>query len=194
MKTTIDKILTHVYELEGLLLVMKRRNGDVPQEVVDRCRSVAAVLGQETQEMAVTAAIASRQQPLSPQVPQKETKPAAKPAAVIPQPPVKAAPIVKAQAQAPSVPEPAPAVDKAIIQDKKPPITFSINDRFLFTRELFNNDPSQFDAAIEKIKSFTQVSQLQDFAVKEMQWDMSLESVNEFLRLVGVGLKNNSNQ
>ena len=192
MKTTIDKILTHVYELEGLLLVMKRRNGDVPQEVVDRCRSVAAVLGQETQEMAVTAAIASRQQPLSPQVPQKEPKPAVKPAAVVPQSPVKAAPAVKAQA--PSVPEPAPAVDKAINQDKKPTITFSINDRFLFTRELFNNDPSQFDAAIEKIKSFTQVSQLQDFAVKEMQWDMSLESVNEFLRLVGVGLKNNSNQ
>ena len=190
MKTTIDKILTHVYELEGLLLVMKRRNGDVPQEVVDRCRSVAAVLGQETQEMAVTAAIASRQQPLSPQVPQKEPKPAVKPAAVVPQPPVKAAPTIKAQA--PSVPE--PAVDKAITQDKKPTITFSINDRFLFTRELFNNDPSQFDAAIEKIKSFTQVSQLQDFAVKEMQWDMSLESVNEFLRLVGVGLKNNSNQ
>ena len=51
MKTTIDKMLTHVYELEGLLLVMKRRNGDVPQEVVERCRSVAAVLGQETQEM-----------------------------------------------------------------------------------------------------------------------------------------------
>ncbi|MBR2147041.1 MAG: hypothetical protein IJ925_06405, partial [Muribaculaceae bacterium] len=106
MKTTIDKILTHVYELEGLLLVMKRRNGDVPQEVVDQCRSVAAVLGQETQEMAVTAAIASRQQPLSPQVPQKEPKPAVKPAAVVPQSPVKAAPAVKAQA--PSVPEPAP--------------------------------------------------------------------------------------
>lgn len=191
MKTTIDKILTHVYELEGLLLVMKRRNGDVPQEVVDQCRSVAAVLGQETQEMAVTAAIASRQQPLSPQVPQKEPKPAAKPVPVVP-PPVKVAPVVKAQEQ--STPAPVPAVDKTKKQDEKPVITFSINDRFLFTRELFNNDPSQFDAAIEKIKSFTQVSQLQDFAVKEMQWDMSLESVNEFLRLVGVGLKNNSNQ
>lgn len=192
MKTTIDKILTHVYELEGLLLVMRRRNGDVPQEVVERCRSVAAVLGQETQEMAVTAAIASRQQPLSPQVPQKETKPAEKPAAVVPEPPVKAAPAVKAQA--PSMPEPATAVDKAINQDKKPTITFSINDRFLFTRELFNNDPNLFDAAIEKIKSFTKASELQDFAVKEMQWDMSLESVNEFMRLAGVGLINRDKQ
>ena len=192
MKTTIDKILTHVYELEGLLLVMKRRNGDVPQEVVDRCRSIAADLGQETQEMAVTAALASRQQPLSPQVPQKEPKPAVKPAAVVPQAPVKVAPVVKAQEQ--STLAPATAVDKAINQDKKPTITFSINDRFLFTRELFNNDPNLFDAAIEKIKSFTKASELQDFAVKEMKWDMSLESVNEFMRLAGVGLKNNSNQ
>ena len=41
MNKGIENLLSHVYELEGLLLVMQRHSDDVPPVVVDRFKQKA---------------------------------------------------------------------------------------------------------------------------------------------------------
>lgn len=51
-------------------------------------------------------------------------------------------------------------------QNKKP--TFTLNDRFLYTREIFEGNASAFKAAIEKITTFTNYNDAKNHFVKEL--------------------------
>ena len=49
MDNTISRVLAHVYDLEGLLLVMERRGDETPRLVLDRIREKARELNDEVQ-------------------------------------------------------------------------------------------------------------------------------------------------
>ena len=49
MKNNVDTLLTHVYEIEGLLLVMQRHQQEVPQLVIDRLKEAVNQLHDEAQ-------------------------------------------------------------------------------------------------------------------------------------------------
>ena len=53
MENSIAKVLTHVYELEGLLLVVDRHGADTPAVVIDRIREKATQLAADAQLIAV---------------------------------------------------------------------------------------------------------------------------------------------
>ena len=179
MKATIDNMLTHVYELEGLLLVMKRRGNDIPQEVIDRYKEIALIVEQEAQliETGKPEVKVAATPPITP--PLKESKPKETVAA----PPV-------TEATPPHPDEPPVFIPK----EKTPePIditaAFSINDRFLFLRELFNGDKQKFDDTISQLQAMHNIDEIGDYLASELEWDMSDDIVKEFLRLVELGFK-----
>ena len=49
MDNALTKLLSHVYELEGLLLVADRHGSDTPAVVYDRIREQATLIGQMAQ-------------------------------------------------------------------------------------------------------------------------------------------------
>lgn len=242
MNTTIDHLLTNVYELEGLLLVMQRHSDDMPHSVIDR-------FIEKAEQLAASASIlnslpgredalpASPEAPLARIVPtqsvpeQRHGQPAVTPPPHL-EPPVFApsepvasspAPAVRAQRHgstsgASSETVITPVTDPIIVPEcdtqpgsscdtkstvettevfapqeecQVPDITssFSINDRFMFTRELFDNNKQKYDDAIAAMQRLADIDKIKEFITETLSLDLNDEQVKEFVRLVDLSLK-----
>ncbi len=182
MKATIDNMLTHVYELEGLLLVMQRRGSDIPQEVIDRYQEIAHIVEQEAQLLETVKPQVKEDKAActAPLMPSKEESK--------PKEPVNVPPVTEAAPPLHAV----PPVFKPKEKTSEPhniTSAFSINDRFLFLRELFDGDSQKFDDTISRLELMHNIDEVGDYLASELEWDMSDEVVKEFLRLVELGFK-----
>lgn len=62
---------------------------------------------------------------------------------------------------------------------------FSLNDRFLYTRELFNGDANAFNEAIEKISTFERYGDAEAYFMKELALDPSKSETHKaFLKMI----------
>lgn len=61
---------------------------------------------------------------------------------------------------------------------------FSINDKFRFRRELFNNKDHDFSCAIDNLQSFDSIADAEDYLYSELQLDPDNSSVKEFISLI----------
>ena len=62
---------------------------------------------------------------------------------------------------------------------------FSLNDRFLYTRELFNGDASAFNTAIDKISTFERYGDAEAYFMKELALDPSKSETHKaFLKMI----------
>jgi hypothetical protein len=59
-----------------------------------------------------------------------------------------------------------------------------INERFLYIRELFGNDAKKYEKAIEIINNAASFNDAYNFMIREYNWDMDSEMVQELLELV----------
>lgn len=74
--------------------------------------------------------------------------------------------------------------DKPVAKEKKPPV-FSLNDRFLFTRELFDGDAADFKAVISSIARFGSFSQARDYLMGECRINPEAsETASRFLDII----------
>lgn len=179
MRTSIDNLLTQVYELEGLLLVMQRHSDEVPQVVVDRFKEKV----NQVVKMSSQLEVIHKQEPEPVVAPVKEQAPQ-QPVAQDeqqPQPPVFKGP--EAEPIKESKPQPVKEEKRNIMA------AFSINDRFLFQRELFGGDANKFDETITVIQAMHDVDQAHRFMTDDLQWDTSNDVVKEFIRLIDLGFK-----
>lgn len=196
MKTNVDTLLTHVYEIEGLLLVIQRHQQEVPQLVINRLKESINQLHEKVMLIedqpspssndvpcpAVTSPVA--ESTATPAVMEESIAP--KTEATEPATPVKQEampPIKKEESTAP-----APKVE---IKKEPRDITaaFSINDRFLFQRELFDGNAQQFNDAISAIQRLNNIDQVQLFVTDVLQLDSSNDIVKEFVRLISLSFK-----
>ena len=224
MKTTIDNMLTHVYELEGLLLVMQRHHDDVPPEVVKRYKEKAVVVAQEAQQLplcddeppiasvpsslgkeeenviidldkvdkdcsssrsmfdAMSISQGARAGQVTPPFPSTPRTQIVLPRVKKPSMP----PSFKPKASEVEKTEPVPVYDATS--------AFSINDRFLFLRELFDNDQQKFDETINHIKTLKSIEEVTSYVSGELHWDMSSDVVVEFMRLIALGYSQGTKQ
>ena len=193
MNTTIDQMLTNVYELEGLLLVMQRHNDDVPQLVIDRFKEKA-------QQIATAASVLDSLKSQNVDAPTSHVAPPTQqepPIFVPPTPPAQEP--VELVPDSDSNPEPVcdtkPIVktDESFAKDSQSShdITsaFSINDRFLFLRELFDGDKQKYDDAISVMQRLANIDKIKEFITDVLALDPSNEVVKEFVRLIEQGLK-----
>lgn len=59
-----------------------------------------------------------------------------------------------------------------------------INERFLYIRELFGNDPRKYENAIEVMNNAASFNDAYNYMIREYEWDMDSELVQGLLELV----------
>ena len=65
--------------------------------------------------------------------------------------------------------------------------SISLNDRFLFQRELFNNDRYAMNNMMIKMQAFTTFAESKDYLENNTDWDFKDETVEKFLDLIKEG-------
>lgn len=65
----------------------------------------------------------------------------------------------------------------------------SLNDRFLFQRELFNNNRSEMNSLIEKLNSLGSFVEAERFLKSERDWNFEDQTVKEFLLIIKKGFE-----
>lgn len=67
---------------------------------------------------------------------------------------------------------------KTLVDLKK---SFSLNDRFLFKKEIFNGDESKMIKVIDELNSMTSLPEAMDYLKNEMKWDFDNSIVADFV-------------
>jgi uncharacterized coiled-coil protein SlyX len=65
----------------------------------------------------------------------------------------------------------------------------SLNDRFLFQRELFNNNRDEMNNMIQKLNSFNNYNDAEQFLQENTLWDFENQTVMDFLTAIQKGFK-----
>lgn len=65
----------------------------------------------------------------------------------------------------------------------------SLNDRFLFQRELFNNDRHEMNNLMITLNAFDNYDSADDYLRKSMQWNFDDPVVKDFLRVIKKGFE-----
>lgn len=183
MNKNLDNLLTQVYELEGLLLVMQRHNDDVPQVVIDRFKQKAHQVACEAGSLELKTSATEEKCSLQ--------QPQVSPASLQP-------PLFKGSINVEPEAVSEPSVESPVVKDEPPACApavrdiasaFSINDRFLFQRELFDGDANRLDETLALMQKMRDMNQVQRFMTDDLQWDTSDDVVKEFIRLIGLSFK-----
>ena len=59
-----------------------------------------------------------------------------------------------------------------------------INERFLYIRELFDNDAKKYEQAIQIINNAPNFNEAYNYMIREYTWDMDSEMVQELLEII----------
>ena len=68
------------------------------------------------------------------------------------------------------------------LQDSK--TTISLNDRFLFQRELFNNNRDAMNTMLTKLQAFSSFDLVESYLKRNTTWNFSDETVGKFLQML----------
>lgn len=208
MDNDVKYLLSLIYEIEGLALVLQRRHDNVPHQVIDQLKLKISNLMSEVKiieenlnkqhikdkEDATTSKDDIEAQHIQPTEPQQPTPP------VTVTPPAyhpttsgnEDSTSIQPTSEPPTftgnnvnTPTPPPSTAKASSPEQHNIMAaFSINDRFLFQRELFDGDNTRFNDTIAKLQDMTGIEQVKDYVTTTLKWNADDEVVKEFLRLV----------
>lgn len=78
---------------------------------------------------------------------------------------------------------PAPPKRKVFVHGKRRPV-FSLNDRFLFIRELFEGDASAFNRALDGILTTDSYQDAEDYLINEFKLDPEGETDSRFFEII----------
>ncbi len=83
--------------------------------------------------------------------------------------------------QNPEPPTNKPETAKAKTELRK---AFTLNDKFLFRREIFNGNEQEFNDTINLIESMSSLSEAQEYLFEDLQLDRENDAVNEFMGII----------
>lgn len=58
---------------------------------------------------------------------------------------------------------------------------FSLNDRFLYSRELFDGDMKMFDSTLRSLEGVDDFTVIEDYFYNELEWDKDNQTVKDFM-------------
>lgn len=61
---------------------------------------------------------------------------------------------------------------------------FSLNDRFLYARELFDGNMKMFDSTLKNLEGVSDFSAVEDYFYDELEWDRENEHVKSFMDII----------
>lgn len=169
METRIDTLLAQVSDIETLLQDTQRHNDNV----LATLKVKLDILKQQVRDIEKelnTNNITVEPKPL------EDFKPIVKP-----EPKVEHVSTPEPKPEPKPVPKPEPARDIMA--------TFSINDRFLFLRELFDGDEQRFNETISRMQGMSDINHVQNFMTDILNWNPSDDVVKEFTRIVSMSFK-----
>ena len=67
---------------------------------------------------------------------------------------------------------------------------FTLNDKFLFRRELFDGDDREFNDTLNLIAAMNSIEEVEEYLFYDMQWDCNREEVKDFIGIVSSYLQN----
>ena len=182
-KEKLNQLLDSIYELEGLvhLAIVRDEMPEVLPELIRRKgREVSALL-----EIAEPkAAPAPEPEPFREPAPEPEPIPVPEPEPEpdpepIPEPAPAPAPVVERP-----VASPEERIDTVNTEAMRGRLVFSINDRYRFKRELFDNSDIQFNATLSMVASMENYEEAEGYFLDELNWNEESEEVKAFLDIL----------
>lgn len=73
---------------------------------------------------------------------------------------------------------------KSFKRNKKLKSAFSLNDRFLYARELFDGNMKMFDSTLDFIEDIEEYSLIEDYFYSELEWDPENLHVATFMEIL----------
>lgn len=61
---------------------------------------------------------------------------------------------------------------------------FTINDKFRFKRELFENNDEEFNATFDLISTMSSFSEVEEYAYEDLKWDRENACVKDFMSVI----------
>lgn len=63
-------------------------------------------------------------------------------------------------------------------------LVFSVNDRYRFRRELFDNSDADFNTTLALVASMESYEEAEDYFTMEREWDPAVPAVSDFLEVI----------
>ncbi len=63
-------------------------------------------------------------------------------------------------------------------------LVFSVNDRYRFRRELFENSDADFNTTLALVASMESYEEAEDYFTMEREWDPAVPAVSDFLEVI----------
>ena len=211
MDSAISKILSQVYELEGLLLVIDKHGKETPVVVYDSIRNHASDIHEMTKLLEAPALVVSQISEDS-NIPEPPVFNEAKEDSVQPSEPIQeeieetiltqnddTPPRnaddepkevftfnIPTENETPVPDAPAMRVDEKLQRSMSKDLrrAFSVNDRFRFRRELFGNNEADFVDAINMVEAMHSYDEATEYFLNDLGWDEEVPEVSEFLNIV----------
>ncbi len=210
MEYDYDRLLAICYELEGLMTLASTRRETTPPQVhammQDKIEQLRAGLSgssdikeqsNEEQPIAAVEEISVDTQPEA----MEEAIPVTiieAPTVVMPeQEVIENQHIIESDAETEQpedddkeqISEPIASSPVTILANKFAPISFTLNDKFRFRRELFGNSDIDFADALNVVDAMNSLDELEDYFYNDLCWDPNDENVIDFISIVGARFK-----
>lgn len=174
---TIMRLIALNVEMEGALRVLAARNSD---EALAMARGALAEIN--------ALMDAGYDDADAPEAEIPADAPAVEPAAEVPaQPEPVAEPECVTAAEPQTEPEDSPVtVDEMPPRRERPDLrrAFTLNDKFLFRRELFADSDAEFGDTIDLLMTMDSLDEAREYLLHDLQWDPDNTVVADFLAIV----------
>lgn len=173
----IDRLITKTFELEGLLTVLRDRQGNPPANLLALIAEKATELQTDVMMLAYTGA-----------EPESTTEPETDSEAI-----AEAAEMEREEDSEPCAPAPAaPAaaavetVDHRLARQRAKEFSkaFTLNDKYRFCRELFHGSEADFNETLDIVAAMTSPDEAVEYFYDDLCWDPDNEYVKEFMTIV----------
>jgi hypothetical protein len=210
MEALFSRLMTQVYELEGLLLVVDKHGEETPDVVYQRIAELGEQIAARAAQLQPQSAPEVEDLPPVP-VPKPEPVPAPAPEPIAAPEPEK--PLVAEQPVDKELPDRDYDADETWQHDNgeefkevfkvdyvEPPVrvdeklqrslskdmrkALSLNDRFRFKRELFAGSDVELNQALDLVNAMQSFDEAQEYFIDDLGWDQDNEDVADFMGLV----------
>lgn len=196
MSSKSEQLLPLCYEIEGLICLINQRNSDVPEGVYQMIKDKIKMLAEDVDDLVPVKEPEIEPAPVAEDIPLSETMPDVEPEmSTADEEAVADSALLEEEEDADVAPQPEEEPAQEIEKPRKnsldlPVISkfqvnyFSINDRYRFSRELFNGDMAEMEETLDAISGLSSAEEVVDYLANDLCWDPDSETVKDFVAIV----------